>query len=248
VCSSRPVRQDYLEDLVWGHVMKLMADPGLIRAEIDRRLRDLRAANPVTAQKSRLELELSRCTRAKTRLVEAYQEELMSLEELRARMPDLRKKDSTLRAQLDSLEAETFDQETYVALAENLEKFLGRLRDGAKTCSIEERQRIVRLLVKEVLVDPERIVIRHSIPTRNPDSGGSYPLRRRSQDPTLGRAGDRLSAAGILAKDTRLEKCLDQSQDTLVPDPISHTIHKGRVVDLVEARLDVTLEHPLIGA
>jgi hypothetical protein len=37
----------------------------------------------------------------------------------------------------------------------------------------------VRLLVKEVLVDPERILIRHSIPTRNPDSDGSYPLRWR---------------------------------------------------------------------
>ena len=55
VCSSRPVRQDYLEDLVWGHVMKLLADPGLIRAEIDRRLRDLRAANPTTAQKVQAE-------------------------------------------------------------------------------------------------------------------------------------------------------------------------------------------------
>jgi hypothetical protein len=42
----------------------------------------------------------------------------------------------------------------------------------------------VRLLVKEVLVDPERILIRHSIPTRNPDSDGSYPLRWRSNFPT----------------------------------------------------------------
>ena len=104
----------------------------------------------------------------------------MSLEELRARMPDLRKKDSTLCGQLDALEAEALDQETYIALAENLEKFLGRLRDGTETGSIEERQRILRSLVKGVLVDPERIVIRHSIPTRNPDSGGSYPLCGRS--------------------------------------------------------------------
>ena len=40
VCSSRPVRQDYLDELVWRHVMKLLADPGLIRNEIDRRLQD----------------------------------------------------------------------------------------------------------------------------------------------------------------------------------------------------------------
>jgi site-specific DNA recombinase len=162
-----------------------MADPRLIRAEIERRLSDLRATSPITAQKSRLELEFSRCIRAKTRLLEAYQEELVSLEELRARMPDLRKKESSLRAQLDALEADTLDQETYIALAENLETFFERLRDGAETCAVEERQRIVRLLVKEVLVDPERIVIRHSIPTRNPDSEESYPLRWRSHHSTL---------------------------------------------------------------
>lgn len=188
VCSSRPVRQDYLDELVWGHVMKLLADPGLIRNEIDRRLQDIRTANPVAAQKTRLELELNRCTRAVTRLVEAYQEELVPLEELRKRMPGLRKRQSTIRAQLDALAAETLDRETYLALAENLEAFLRRLRDGAETSSVQERQRVLRLLVKEVLVDPEQIVIRHSIPTRSTESEGCYPLCGRSQGAALRRA------------------------------------------------------------
>ncbi len=180
LCASRPVRQDYLDELVWGHIVKLLAEPALIRGEMDRRLHELQAANPATAQKSRLELGLSRCARTITRLIQAYQEELVSLEELRERMPELRKRKSTLRAQLDALEMEALDQQTYVALAENLENFLQRLSDGAEESSIEERQRVVRLLVKEVLVDPERIVIRHSIPTRSPDPGGSYPLCGRS--------------------------------------------------------------------
>ena len=185
LCASRPVRQDYLDELVWGHIMKLLADPELIRGEIDRRLRQLRAENPVTARKAKLEFELGRCARTTTRLLQAYQEELMSFEELRERMPALRKRKSTLRGQLDALEVETLDQQTYVALAENLENFLRRLRDGAEKSSTEERQRVVRLLVKEVLVGPERIVIRHSIPTRNPGPGGSYPLCRRSHHPAL---------------------------------------------------------------
>jgi len=191
LCASRPVRQDYLDELVWGHVMKLLAEPELIRSEIDRRVRELQAGDPITAQKSRLELELSRCSRTVTRLVEAYQEELVSLEELRERVPGLRKKQSTLRAQLDALEVETLDRQKYVALAENLEDFLRRLRDSAETSSTEERQRVIRLLVKEVLVDPERIVIRHSIPTRSPDPGESYPLCGRS--PFTG-FGERVSA------------------------------------------------------
>jgi hypothetical protein len=37
-------------------------------------------------------------------------------------------------------------------------------------------------------------------------------------------------------------------QDAFVPDPSAHPVHQGRMVDHVEARLDVTFQHPLIGA
>ncbi len=46
VCGSRPVRQDYLDDAVWRHLVRLLADPTLIRAELDRRLREMRATSP----------------------------------------------------------------------------------------------------------------------------------------------------------------------------------------------------------
>ncbi len=220
LCSSRPVRQDYLDELVWGHIMKLLAEPTLIRGEMDRRLHELRTENPATAHKSMLELELSRCARTITRLLQAYQEELVSLEELRERMPELRKRKSTLRAQLDALEMEALDQQTYVALAEHLESFLRRLRDGAEGSSIEERQRVVRLLVKEVLVGPERIVIRHSIPTRSPDPGGSYPLCRRSHHPALG--------------------------SPLVGVPYRARLHDPSVQPLPYRAADHTVTHPLV--
>ena len=67
--------------------------PGLVQAELDRRLAELRAANPATAERSRLELELTRATKSIERLVHGYQEDLLTLDELRARMPDLRAKE-----------------------------------------------------------------------------------------------------------------------------------------------------------
>ena len=36
VCDSRPVRQDLLDDVVWAEVVRLLEDPALIGAEIDR--------------------------------------------------------------------------------------------------------------------------------------------------------------------------------------------------------------------
>jgi site-specific DNA recombinase len=181
VCTNLPVRANYLDQVVWEHVTRLLADPTLVRGELDRRLDELRAANPATATKARLEREQARTATAVSRLVEAYQEQLLSLDELRGRMPALRAKQHTLAAQLDALQAQLADQQTTLKLAEDLEGFLGRLRDTATTASVPERQRVLRLLVKEVLIGPERVVVRHRIPVTSPDPAPGYLLRGRSQ-------------------------------------------------------------------
>jgi site-specific DNA recombinase len=247
ICQNKPVRADYLDDVVWGHVTGLLADPTLVQAELDRRLAELRATNPATAERARIERDYTRATKAITRLLQAYQEDLLTLEELRSRMPDLRAKQASLQAALDALDAAHIDQEAYLKLAENLEGFLARLRDNTEAATVEDRQKVLRSVVKEVLVGPERVTLRHSIPVRDhPFLSPGYPLRWGRHDATLGSAGDRVPFDLILAEDASLEERLHQPQHTLVPDPIPHPVREGRVVDLVEARFDVPLQHPLV--
>ena len=166
VCDSKPVRADYLDQVVWDHITHLIADPALIRAEIGTRLAQIRTADPATAQRKRLDDALAKTTSAITRLIGAYQEDLLSLEELRARMPDLRARQTSLRHQAQALDAQVADREAYLKLADDLEGFLATLRKSAVTATVGDRQRVLRLLVKEVLVGPGKIVIRHSIPAR----------------------------------------------------------------------------------
>jgi len=83
-----------------------------------------------------VELELQRTTTAKTRLLTAYQDALLSLEELRERMPALREREDALRTQLDALAAQALDHRTYLTLAETLDGFLARLRDTAEKTSV----------------------------------------------------------------------------------------------------------------
>ena len=50
-----------------------------------------------------------------------------------------------------------------------------KLRGSAATASIRERQRVLSLLVKDVLIGPDKITIRHRIPVRQPvGSGGGH--------------------------------------------------------------------------
>jgi hypothetical protein len=65
----------------------------------------------------------------------------------------------------------TNDRAAFLRLAETLTAF----RSTAETLSVIERQKIVRLLVKDVLVGEDTITIRHSIPIPSgpPQNGGS---------------------------------------------------------------------------
>ena len=167
VCDSKPVRQDLLDELAWREVVKLLEDPQLIQEELERRLAAARNASPVKRREDTLQRELARVQKSADRLMTAYQEDLLSLDDLRRRMPELRKREQTIGSELSAIQSQLVDRAGYLRLAETVTSFLARLRTTAKTLDVSERQRIVRLLVKEILVSNDAIVIRHSNPRAN---------------------------------------------------------------------------------
>jgi site-specific DNA recombinase len=178
VCHNQPVRADYLDTVVWDHITGLLADPALIRAEISKRLERARTSDPVTRQRRQLELALAKASAAIAAMIQAYSEQLVTIDELRTRMPHLRAREANLRGQIDGLDAQSADRDAYLKLAGNLEGFLAQLRASAATAAVAERQRVLRMLVKDVLVGPETITIRHRIPA----GAGSTSARQQAAD------------------------------------------------------------------
>ena len=189
VCDSRPIRQDLLDHIVWQEVMRLIEQPGLITAELDRRLDAARASEPTKKRQDAVERDLTRVGKGIERLLTAYQEDLLSLDELRRRMPELRAREHGLRAELQAIRDQAADRMSFLRLAETLNAFLQRLRQSAETLDICDRQRIARLLVKEVLVDDATITIRHSIPAQpTTPPTGSEPPSSNSNAPSSDRS------------------------------------------------------------
>ena len=182
LCDNRPVRQDLLDRIVWAEVIRLLEDPTLIQQELDRRLAAARDSDPTKQREQTLQRELARVGKSIERLLTAYQEELLSLEQLRERMPALRQREQALRAELQAITDQANDRATFLRLADTLSAFLARLRSTADTLEVTERQRIVRLVVKEVLVGDDTIVIRHCIPIPSvPPYDGSPPPANRPE-------------------------------------------------------------------
>ena len=72
-------RQDYFDEFVWREIIRLLEEPALVQAEIDRRLAEAQAADPLRHREQSLRNQQVRLHNSIERLLTAYQEELLSL-------------------------------------------------------------------------------------------------------------------------------------------------------------------------
>ena len=119
----------------------------------------------------------------------------------------------------------------------SMENFLAALQQSAKTLEIGERQKIVRLVIKQIIVNGDTLTIHHSIPisrsSHQSQPSTSYLLCTRSARRPLRRA----FFAGFpfsLFHYSRFEPLSDQSHHALIPNPMLEKPLQPFVVDGVE--------------
>jgi site-specific DNA recombinase len=255
VCRNHPIRQDYLDQFVWTEVIRLLENPELVQAEITRRRTAAGNADPLRKREEELRREQIRIEKNGERLVTAYQEGLVTLSQLRQRMPALQKQAQAVAAELQSLKMAAVDEAKYLQLAETLASFRSKLRVRAETLDVGVRQQILRLVVKEVLVGADAITLRHSIPipqsaprsnapltpssgVTGPKSTPGYLLRSGSYDCALWRPLLRGFPDPVFDH-ARFQPETNQTQDALVGDPVLQKAHHPAVIDFIEEGADV---------
>jgi site-specific DNA recombinase len=190
----------------------------------------------------------------------AYQEELPSLDELRRRMPELRQREHALQTELNSILDQISDRAVFLRLAETLSGFLSRLRSSADTLDIQERQRIVRLVVRDILVGDETIVIRHSIPLSSKTPSGDGGVQSKSAAPPapggrsyLLRSGSNYSALrrpplgreeSAFSVTARCQHRLDETQNPAIGHTLGHKRKKFLMNDRPKEVLQVRVYNP----
>jgi len=78
-----PNQTSYVDQFVWSEIIRLLDDPELVQAEIDRRRETARNADPRRKREDELRREQVRIEKSSERLVTAYQEGLVTLPQLR---------------------------------------------------------------------------------------------------------------------------------------------------------------------
>ncbi len=164
-CDGRSVMADKLGELIWDHVGELLSDRDLLEA----RYQEGRGNPAVNAgeeqERERIGRKLTAQQREVQRLVDAYQAEVIELDELRDRRQRIEDHGRVLTDRLREIEQQRHDRENEIRLLQGAEAFCDSVAHALAEPSPELKQKVLQLVVDRVIVEDEKVVVRHIVPT-----------------------------------------------------------------------------------
>jgi site-specific DNA recombinase len=165
-CSSRRVRADRLDALVWTLVCELLQDPHLLLPEYALWQQVQRGQQgQFPEQLDRIATQQHNLERPLQRLIEAYQPAIMTLHDLSTRREQIRQRLKEFEHDRKSLEQQRDTTIKWHHIADNIVHFRALLGSNLERLRFEDRQAVVQLLVEKVVVHPDGAVeVHHVLP------------------------------------------------------------------------------------
>jgi site-specific DNA recombinase len=161
LCQSRQVRTDLLEAAVWDDVRTLLADPGRVRQEYERRRSGKgREGRPV----EQLRAQIGKAKRGVARLIDAYEDGLLERGEFEPRLRRAKERLEKLEAEAATLVAAEAEEQQVEAVLDQLQAFTRQVGEGLQEASWQTRREVIRALVKRVEVDTEEVRVVYKVP------------------------------------------------------------------------------------
>ena len=171
-CPRAQVKADDLEKTVWDHVVGLLSDPDRLFAQFQEFAGEAgQAAARGSDAERKLRTRLDGLARADRRLLDAYQLEVISLEELQERRRQLADQRKALDLQIEQQRRLCEQRAKAQAVMTDLTAFCQRVRTRLDEASPTDRQVLLQLVIERIIVHDGSLEIRHVIPLRSPPPG-----------------------------------------------------------------------------
>ena len=168
VPHSCTVRGDVIEPLVWQALTDLLLEPQRIQHAWEALQTE---AQPQPAEVANWHTRHAALLRQEQRLLDAYQTEALSLEDLQQRRP-------ALQREIRSLEHRLAQLQPAPAQVLSLERFTQRIQQAFQAPDMATQQEVIRLLMNRIVVSETTITIEHIIPTEDVCQLGTVDGRR----------------------------------------------------------------------
>ena len=180
LCENKAVSGS-LESEVWSDVCELLQNPARLQSELERR----KKPEPVGDETEGLRNSISRLKRQLARILEMYETGYLEKEDFASRMQRVKERlTREEKAYGERLQAEQVANDQAAMLA-GFESFANGLKSGLEGMDIENKRKILRLLIQRIVVGDEDVQIVYRVqphPVLTDPLGGNlqHPLKLRA--------------------------------------------------------------------
>jgi site-specific DNA recombinase len=164
-CDGRSIMAQSVEAVVWDHVKALLADPAVLQTQYEQGRGDPAVDVKADQERERIERKLTGLDREVSRLIDAYQAEVIEISELSERRRRGEEQGRMLRQRLREIAQQRANRENEVRLLAGVEAFCARVRRSLEEPSFEVKQKVLQLVGDRIVVEDSRVVIQHVVPT-----------------------------------------------------------------------------------
>ncbi len=166
-CNSR-----WLEGLVVGNVRTQILTPGHLGDLLHLMAGEMEAVEAEARGKlAGIEQELARVARAVENLWSAVEKGGLDTSDIQPRLRKKQAQEEELRAALTEARTVIAERRQLLDSANLIEKYAGRLSSLLASSALPARKMFLRSFVKEILVEPEGLEIRYTVPTPRETEG-----------------------------------------------------------------------------
>ncbi len=161
-CTNKALRQDKIDAHIFDEVLHLLKTPALIEKELSRRAKEASNVEELTQREIISKKELSKLSHEQDRLLDAYQSGVIDLKELKKRNFNLNERKNSLENDIQGLQAVRLQVEEF-EFGSLFDNILEKMQTKANELSFDEKRKLVRLLVEQVVVQSDTINLIHCI-------------------------------------------------------------------------------------
>lgn len=164
VCNTPPVPAHQLDEHVWRSVCEVLRDPERVLEEWSHRIAVDEDRAPLQVQRDEARGIVEHLEARVQRLLDAYENGAVSLDDLRARTASIEEQLQRARADLTAAETELASALSLRAIATRLEDFAEQVARGLERLPHAQRRDVIRTLVARVEIGAEKITIVFRLP------------------------------------------------------------------------------------
>jgi len=164
-CTGRSLSAPVIEACIWDHVKALLSDPAVLRAQYEQGHGDPAVDVRAEQERVRLERKLAALDREVTRLVDAYQAEVIELPELAERRRRIEDHGRMLRERVREIAHQRSERSAELRLLEGVDTFCTSVRDAMEEPSFTVQQKVLQLVVNRMVVEDSQVIVEHVVPT-----------------------------------------------------------------------------------